>query len=83
MLGVDSGAPGFRKVIIRPHPGKLTRLAGEVPHPLGMVGVKGEKKGSQWTFEATLPDGVSGVFWWQGERKELRLGGNRVSVRAD
>lgn len=83
VLGVDSGAPGFRKVIIRPHPGKLTRLAGEAPHPLGMVGVKGEKKGNQWTFEATLPDGVSGVFWWQGERKDLKPGGNRFSVRAD
>ncbi|HJP63116.1 MAG TPA: hypothetical protein VJ844_06715 [Mucilaginibacter sp.] len=39
VLGVDSYAPGFRKIKIEPHLGTLTNASGEIPHPDGKVTV--------------------------------------------
>ncbi|HZB44282.1 MAG TPA: hypothetical protein VE360_03520, partial [Pyrinomonadaceae bacterium] len=33
VLGIDSAAPGFRRVRIRPFLGRLTRASGAIPHP--------------------------------------------------
>ena len=39
VLGIDSAAPGFRRVIIRPFLGRLTRASGAIPHPRGEIAV--------------------------------------------
>lgn len=76
VLGVDSAAPGFRRVAVRPHLGKLQSAAGSVPHPKGMVEVRIEA--GQATV--TLPAGTSGEFEWRGVKKELTAGANRIAV---
>ena len=35
VLGVDSAAPGFSRVVVRPHLGQLKFVEGAVPHPQG------------------------------------------------
>jgi hypothetical protein len=35
VLGIDTDAPGFKKVKIQPHLGSLKEASGEIPHPLG------------------------------------------------
>lgn len=76
VLGVDSAAPGFRRVSVRPHLGKLKSIAGSVPHPNGSVDVKIEAG----TATVTLPTGITGEFEWRGVRKQLTAGVNRIAV---
>jgi hypothetical protein len=39
VLGIDSAAPGFARVEIRPFLGKLTHVSGAIPHPKGEIAV--------------------------------------------
>jgi hypothetical protein len=81
VLGIDSAAPGFRRVLVRPFPGKLTRVSGAVPHPKGEIRVELARQGSEWTAKIELPAGVDGDFEWRGRRQPLRSGANTVRVR--
>jgi hypothetical protein len=74
VLGVDSAAPGFARVKVEPHPGRLVSYSGAVPHPKGMVEVAIEGA----TATVTLPEGVSGEFVWRGKRANLAPGANRI-----
>lgn len=35
VLGIDSDAPGFSKVVITPHLGTIKKVSGSTPHPKG------------------------------------------------
>ena len=80
VLGVDSAAPGFRRVTVRPQLGKLTSVAGSVPHPKGEVEVRMEPKGAGFDVTVSLPEGVAGEFGWKGTRRDLAGGVNRFAV---
>ena len=77
VLGVDSAAPGFRRVSVRPHLGKLKAVSGVVPHPKGLVEVRIEPGGQ---VTVNLPPGITGEFAWRGVRRELSAGRNQFSV---
>jgi len=77
VLGVDSAAPGFGRVIVRPHLGKLSYAQGTVPHPKGNIEVRVEAGGA---VSVRLPAGVGGSFEWRGVRRELTTGENRFRV---
>ena len=78
VLGVDAAAPGFRRVSVRPHLGKLKFVKGSVPHPRGSVQVEIEAR----AVRVVLPPGVTGIFEWGAERRELAPGENRFSAGA-
>lgn len=80
VLGVDSAAPGFRRVSIRPHLGKLAFAKGSVPHPRGSVDVRIEKQGGGHAVTVTLPAGVTGDFAWRGVERRLEAGENSFTV---
>jgi hypothetical protein len=80
VLGVDSAAPGFRRVSVRPHLGKLPFATGSVPHPRGSVGVRIEPRNAGWAVDIRLPPGVTGVFEWGATRRELAPGGTTFTV---
>lgn len=82
VLGVDSGAPGFRSVRIEPHPGRLTRLHGTAPHPRGNVEMEGELVNGKWKFQVNLPGGTDGTFVWDGKTTALKAGKNEVNADA-
>jgi hypothetical protein len=75
VLGVDSAAPGFTRVIVRPHLGKLPFVEGSVPTPRGSVDLRVEASGS---VSVTTP--VDGIFVWRGVRRDLRTGVNAFRV---
>ena len=77
VLGVDSAAPGFSRVIVRPHLGRLPFVQGSVPHPKGAIEVRVEASGN-----VTVTSPVDGEFVWRGARRELRAGANRFTVPA-
>ena len=80
VLGIDSAAPGFRKVRIAPAPGKLQRVSGTIPHPCGEVSVALEvPAGKGLSAKVELPEGVDGVFVWNGQETPLHPGRNVIS----
>lgn len=83
VLGIDSAAPGFGRVRIRPFLGDLTRANGSIPHPKGEVVVKLSRSGSGLDAEVSLPPGVSGEFIWRGSRRTLSPGKSKFTVFED
>jgi len=80
VLGVDSSAPRFARVSVRPHLGKLNYILGAVPHPQGEVRVRLEKTASGLSAFVALPRGISGEFAWKGSTRRLSPGANEFSV---
>jgi hypothetical protein len=80
VLGIDSTAPGFKRVVIRPFLGKLTRVSGSIPHPDGEVTVKLAHANGKLEAEVRLPVGVTGEFIWHGARRPLKSGVNKVTL---
>ena len=76
VLGIDSAAPGFAKVVVEPRLGSLRRAAGTIPHPRGEVSVVLETTGATMHAEVTLPSGVDGEFVWKSRRRRLSPGRN-------
>ena len=89
VLGIRPGEPGFKSVVIAPHLGRLQTAVGRMPHPNGMIEVKltriGEGTGEdELEARVTLPDGLEGVFEWQGRRVAVRPGTQVLELsRAD
>jgi alpha-L-rhamnosidase len=80
VLGVRPSSPGFHTVRIAPALGPLRRAEGRVPHPLGDIEVQLVREGQHgMRADVTLPRGLSGVFEWQGRRRQLHEG--RQTIR--
>lgn len=74
VAGIRPGSPGFASVKMEPAPGNLNRIKGQMPHPLGSIKFDLTRTGEKGiSGEVILPDGLSGVFVWNG--KTLRLSG--------
>ncbi len=80
VLGIDSAAPGFRRVLIEPHLGKLMRASGAMPHPNGEIRVAYTRANGQLQAGITLPAGVEGEFVWSGKRTRLAPGVNNLTL---
>jgi hypothetical protein len=80
VLGIDSAAPGFTRVSIRPHLGKLTQASGSIPHPKGEIAVSLKLVGGKLNAEVNLPQNVEGEFVWGGARRPLKAGLNKLSL---
>lgn len=74
ILGIDSAAPGFRRIIVRPFLGKLSHVSGTIPHPRGEIAVKLSRANGKISAEISLPEGVTGEFIWRGMRRPLSSG---------
>lgn len=82
VLGIDSAAPGFRKVRIAPCPGHLKEASGSIPHPDGDVKVSWRLgNDGRISAEIELPEGTTGTFVWHCKSRRLKAGNNRVSIK--
>ncbi len=84
VAGIESGAPGFSRVLISPNMGKLEQLTAEMPHPKGIIRVKlsQQQNGGSWSGMADieLPPDTSGEFSGWGKRQPLHPGRNRIGL---
>ena len=80
VLGIDSAAPGFARVVIRPFLGKLTHAAGSIPHPKGEIAVTLTSERDKLDAVVTLPAGVTGRFEWHGQARDLHPGENHLTL---
>jgi hypothetical protein len=78
VLGIDSDSPGFKKVKITPHLGKITKVSGEIPHPNGKVAVDYALTNGKWKININLPQNTTGEFVWKGKTYELKNGANSL-----
>jgi hypothetical protein len=82
VLGIDSYAPGFRRIRIEPHLGKLTSVGGTCYHPNGKVHVSYHLDRGHWAIDIDLPEGTTGFLVWKGKTYELKAGDNGLHIAA-
>lgn len=81
VLGIDSAAPGFRRVLIRPFLGRLRRVAGRIPHPRGEVQVElALSAAGRLRVRVDLPRGTTGEFVWRNTRRLLTAGVSEFTI---
>ena len=81
VTGIETAAPGFKKVRIEPHPGHLKKIDAAMPHPAGKISCSLERKGKAGiSGEVVLPEGLSGTFVWQGKEVPLHPGKQAIDL---
>lgn len=80
VLGIDSDAPGFKRVLITPHLGRLEKIGGKMPSSNGDITVQYQTKGKDIQATVTLPENVTGKFMWNGRKYQLQGGKNVIDT---
>jgi len=80
VLGIDSDAPGFRKIKVEPHLGDLVNVSGEIPHPNGKVAVAYALDKGKWKIKIVLPERTSGILVWKAKEYRLKAGENLLVI---
>ena len=80
MIGIDSDAPGFAKIKVQPHPGSLTNIKGQMPHPKGKISAEYVNKDNKWYVTLDLPEGLTGSLVWAGKSYPLKAGKNSYTL---
>jgi hypothetical protein len=80
VAGIESMAPGFRRVRVAPNPGTLGEIEARMPHPKGEIEVKLKLNNGALSADVDLPGGVTGEFDWKGVKHELSAGENHVTA---
>jgi hypothetical protein len=78
IAGIESAAPGFRKVRIAPNLGTLEEVRARMPHPKGEIRVDLKQQNGKLSANINLPSGISGEFDWKGATRDLSAGSNHV-----
>ena len=82
ILGIRQaeGSSGYRELVIAPAEISLEKASGSIEFESGTVSV-GYKRSAEYTeFSICIPEGVSAVFRYLGEEKELKLGEHNFTV---
>jgi hypothetical protein len=80
IVGIDSDAPGFTKIKVRPHPGPLNNIKAEMPHAKGKISAEYLKKNNRWFITLDLPAGLTGTLVWAGKNYPLKAGKNTFNL---
>ena len=81
VLGIDSAAPGFKRVLIRPYLGKLDRASGTIPHPAGEISVNLKRQtNGRLLAEVSLPAECTRRFLLARTTPRPIAGKNKVYV---
>jgi len=79
ICGIEPTQPGFGKVRIEPALGKLKWVKASLPTPRGAIEVDLKRKGATGiTGTVMLPEGVTGVFVWDGKEEQLKPGTTKI-----
>jgi hypothetical protein len=82
ILGINTSAPGFRKVIISPSLRGVKKISGSMPHPSGEISVSYMLRKDD-TLEAiiSIPDSIEGLFVWKDKHYPLHGGSQTLSIK--
>jgi hypothetical protein len=71
IAGIEPASPGFKTVRIEPSLGTLQHVHAVMPHPLGPIEVWLDRTGDGLHARVYLPQGLTGVFVWNGQEKPI------------
>ncbi|MCB0156716.1 MAG: hypothetical protein KDD83_01185, partial [Caldilineaceae bacterium] len=80
LLGIRPAGLGFDEVEIRPMPGALTHLSGEMVHPRGRLAADLHFADETVRGTVALPPGVQGTFRYAGKSLALQPGAQSVAL---
>ena len=80
VAGVKSAAPFYEKVLVEPQPAHLKRIRSVTPTPKGRVLLDLVFEGGAVSGTVELPEGLSGIFRWNGADIPLHPGRNAVDT---
>jgi hypothetical protein len=80
VAGIEPAAPGFSEILIRPHLGKLQRVAVRMPHPQGEITLRLNRAGNGLNVGVVLPRGLKGRIEWRGKQIPVSGGVHRFSL---
>ena len=80
VAGEAVDGPFFRSVRIAPNPAGLRRIRAKAPSPKGVIGADFDFANGAAKGRIVLPEGMTGVFEWNGTRQALHSGENTVSA---
>ncbi len=80
VCGIDSTAPGFGAIEIRPNLNGLGRIKGSLKHPKGQISVELEQKGNSVIGSVMIPKGVPAIFAMGDQEFPLKDGKNAIDV---
>ncbi len=80
VAGIESMAPGFKRIRIAPNPASFKEVSARMPHPNGTIEVKLEQQKNGLDAELILPPDTDGEFDWAGEAHALRSGRNHLHL---
>ena len=73
VAGIRPSSPGFGTLRMEPALGELKFIKGQMPHPAGMIFFDLKRDGAiGLTGEVTLPEGLTGLFGWNGKSIPLK-----------
>jgi hypothetical protein len=81
VAGIRPDSPGFRTVLVEPHPSTLEQFNARMPHPAGDIVEQGKSEEGGWVFDVSLPPGLTGTFRWGGRSIALAEGPNHLDLR--
>jgi len=80
IAGIDSDAPGFKKIKVEPFLGKAQNVKADIPHPNGNIDINiSRNKKDGITGSITLPNNTTGTFLWNGKEIILKEGFNQIN----
>jgi alpha-L-rhamnosidase len=80
ILGINSGAAGFSKILITPHLGTINEISGEMPHPNGKIMVSYKVNQGVLQADIEIPAKTTGNFVWKGKSLALKAGKNTLKL---
>ncbi|MBN1181551.1 MAG: alpha-L-rhamnosidase [Bacteroidales bacterium] len=79
VAGIKPASPGFKTIKIEPNFGSLKIIDANMPHKLGNIQVKLQKDNeNRLSGEIVLPIRLNGVFIWNGVKRHLVGGVNKI-----
>ena len=80
VAGITPSSPGFRTVHVEPRLGTLKTIQATMPTPQGDVTVSVDSAEGKTSATVGLPNGVTGVFTWNGQDYPLTAGSRQLSL---
>lgn len=78
--GIYPVEPSFKSVVIEPNLGKLKKLDVKMPHPKGLIKASYLIEDNKFSADIILPEGLKGVFKWNGKEVLLKGGEQKLSL---
>jgi alpha-L-rhamnosidase len=80
VAGIHPAAPGFARVRIAPHPGRLDSFDASMPHSQGSIAVSYRSQSGSVRFNIDLPTGIEGALDWKGKQYPLHEGKQTIEI---